>query len=97
MDFTIAGQASNRRVIQFNLAPIAGSDSEAEAVMLENSLIRRSEHREFVQHSARFQELVSAGSTPSTLELDLIRQIEFVMLAMGPLLQEGPLVRPIYQ
>ena len=33
MESTEAAQASNRRVIQFNLAPIAGSDSEAEAVM----------------------------------------------------------------
>jgi len=33
MGFTVVAQASNRRVNQFNLAPIAGSDSEAEAVM----------------------------------------------------------------
>ena len=65
--------------------------------MLVNPPTRRSVHQEFVQHSASFQELVSAGSTTSTLEPDSIRQIEFVMIATGPLLQEGPRVRPMYQ
>ena len=65
--------------------------------MPENSLIQRSEHREFMQPSASSQEFVSAGSAPSILEPDSIRQIEFVMIAMGPLQQEGPRVRPMYQ
>ena len=45
MEFTVAAQASNRRVIQFNLAPIAGSDLEACKTLLENPLVRSLVHR----------------------------------------------------
>ncbi len=61
MEFTVAAQASNKRVTQFKLATIDGSGLEVEAVMQEfartsvNSKVRT---RRSVQDSTSFVELV---------------------------------------
>ena len=73
MGFTVAARANNRRVNQCNIAPIAGSNSEAEAEAVMQDFARQIRScqslytEEWVQGSASFLESLSAGSTLSNL------------------------------